>query len=476
MPAALPPSPHPPAQRSGAVLALLTTAQFLVVLNTSVVNVALPAIGSDLGSGQSALTWVVSAYVLAFGALLPVGGRLADLFGSRRVFLTGLALFAAGSLAAGIPSGAGPLIAARAVQGVGAAVLSPAALALLLAQSPPGPVRGRALGLWGAATAAGGAAGVLLGGVLTDAVGWWSVFAVSAIGTVPLLLSVPRLVPRDARGRTGQLDLPGALILTAGLVLLVYGLGARDGSTTLGMVLPVAGVFLLLNLVSVERRAENPLIPPALLRNRSVVAGNLLMLPLGMVWLGTFFFLPLYQQKVLDYDPWESGLTQLPLAAALMAASALAGRLRGTLVPGFALLAAGLFWLARLPLDGTFLTDLLGPTVLIGLGLGLAFVPLTALGVTGVDADHVGVAGGLVNTTRQVGGALGLAVLASLAAPAAGTAGAAGPAALAHGYRRALVGAALIAVLAAIGAAAHRRIGTHATTRTSEPIEEKELS
>ncbi|MFC9911224.1 MFS transporter [Streptomyces sp. NPDC127197] len=473
---ALTPSPHPPAQRSGAVLALLTTAQFLVVLNTSVVNVALPAIGSDLGAGQAVLTWVVGAYVLAFGALLPVGGRLADLFGSRRVFLTGLALFAAGSLAAGIPSGAGPLIAARAVQGVGAAVLSPAALALLLAQSSPGPVRGRALGLWGAATAAGGAAGVLLGGVLTDVVGWWSVFAVSAIGTVPLLLSVPRLVPRDARGRTGRLDLPGALVMTAGLVLLVYGLGARDdGSTTLGMLLPVAGVFLLLNLVSVERRAENPLIPPALLRNRPVVAGNLLMLPLGMVWLGTFFFLPLYQQKVLGYDPWKSGLTQLPLAAALMAASALAGRLRGTLVPGFALLAAGLFWLARLPLDGTFLTDLLGPTVLIGLGLGLAFVPLTALGVTGVDADHVGVAGGLVNTTRQVGGALGLAVLASLAAPAAGTA-VAGPATLAHGYRRALVGAAVIAVLAAIGAGAHQRIGTRATTRTSEPIKEKEPS
>ncbi|TLS43635.1 MFS transporter [Streptomyces montanus] len=480
---ALTPLPYPPVQRSGAVLALLTATQFLVVLNTSVVNVALPAIGSDLGAGQAGLTWVVGAYVLAFGALLPVGGRLADLFGSRGVFLAGLALFAAGSLAASIPTGAGPLIAARAVQGVGAAAASPAALALLLAQSPPGRVRGRALGLWGVASAAGGAAGVLLGGVLTDALGWWSVFAVSAIATVPVLLSAPRLVPRDSRGRTGPLDLPGSLVMTAGLVLVVYGLGTRGGSTVLGVLLPAAGVFLLLNLVSIERRAKNPLIPPALLRNRSVMAGNLLMLPLGMVWLGTFFFLPLYQQKVLGHGPVTAGLTQLPLAAALMAASALAGRLRGTLVPGFVLLAGGLFWLARLPLDGAFLTDLLGPTVLIGLGLGLAFVPLTALGVTGVDVRHTGVAGGLVNTTRQVGGALGLAVLGSLAAPAAASAGA-GPVALAHGYRRALVGAAVIAVLAAIGAGAHQRIDARAhqridaraNTRTSKPIAEKEPS
>jgi MFS family permease len=417
----------------------------------------------------------VGAYVLAFGALLPVGGRLADLFGSRRVFLVGLAVFASGSLAASMSTGAGPLIAARAVQGVGAAVLSPAALALLLAQSPPGPFRGRALGLWGAASAAGGAAGVLLGGLLTEALGWWSVFAVSAIAAVPLLLSAPRFVPRDGRGRTGPLDLPGALVMTAGLVLVVYGLNTGGGATAFGLSLPTAGVFLLLTLPSIERRATNPLIPSALLRNRSVMAGNLLMLPLGMVWLGTFFFLPLYQQKVLGYGPLTAGLTQLPMAAALIAASALAGRLRGTLVPGFTLLATGLFWMARLPLDGAFLTDLLGPTVLIGLGLGLAFVPLTALGVTGVDARHTGVAGGLVNTTRQAGGALGLAVFASLAAPAAGTA-AAGPAALAHGYRRAFVGAAVIAVLAAIGAVAHQRVGARAHARTSKPNPEKEPS
>lgn len=466
--------PYAPARRAGAALALFASAQFLVVLNTSVVNVALPVVGRDLGAGQTGLTWVVNAYLLAFGALLPVGGRLADVFGRRRVFVAGLVLFTAGSLAAGIPSGTGALIAARAVQGAGAAVLSPAALALLLAQSPPGPVRGRALGLWGAASAAGGAAGVLLGGVLTDALGWWSVFAVSAVAAVPVLLSVPSLVPRDARDRTGSLDLPGALAMTTGLLLLVYGFGSRDGSVVRDLV-PAAGIFLLLTLVSIERRAEDPLVPPVLLRNRSVVAGNLLMLPLGTVWVGTFFFLPLYQQKVLGYGPLTAGLTQLPLAAALMAASALAGRLRGTLVPGLVVLAAGLLWLARLPLDGAFPTDLLGPTILIGLGLGLAFVPLTALGVTGVDAPHTGVAGGLVNTTRQVGGALGLAVLASLAAPAAGPAPA-GPAALAHGYRRAFVGAALIAVLTAIGAAVHQRTGARETTGARQGAGEREPS
>ncbi|MBA4863352.1 MFS transporter [Streptomyces sp. PSKA54] len=455
--------------RRGATLArltLLASAQFLVVLNTSIVNVALPAVGGDLGLSQSGMTWVVNAYLIAFGALLPVGGRLADVFGNRRSFVAGLALFAAGSvggslagaLAASVSSGsgAGLLIASRAVQGIGAAVLSPAALAILLSQSPPGPVRGRALGVWGAASAAGGAAGVLLGGLLTSVLGWWSVFAVSAAIGVPVLLAVPRLIPRDVRNQQGRLDLPGALAATAGLVLLVHGLGSRDGSSLQNLVVPAAGILLLLALVPLERRAKDPLIPPLLLGNRSVVAGNVLMLLLGAVWVGTFFFLPLYQQDVLDYSPLTAGLTQLPLAAALMAASTLAGRLRGTLLPGLLLLAAGLLWLARLPVEGSFVADLLGPTVLTGLGLGLAFVPLTALGVSGVDARHAGVAGGLINTTRQVGGALGLALLTTLAAPAAATAAVVGPAAAAvHGYRRALVGAALIALLAAIGAAVH---------------------
>ncbi|WP_282792551.1 MFS transporter [Streptomyces sp. CC224B] len=444
------PTPAPPPHRPGPVLCLLAGAQFLVVLNTSIVNVALPAVGQDLRLTPAGLAWIVNAYLIAFGALLPVGGRLTDLLGHRTAFVAGLLLFAAGSLAASVPWGFGPLVAARAVQGAGAALLSPAGLAVLLAHWPPGPGRGRALGVWGAASAAGGAAGVLLGGVLTSALGWWAVFAVSALVALPGLVAAPLLLARDARGRTARLDVPGALLVTAGLTLLVHGLGAQGHAPLPGFVVPAAGVLLLLALAPVERRASDPLLPPALLRDRAVVTGNVLMLLLGAAWVATFFFLPLYQQNVLGHSPLEAGLAQLPLATALMAASWGAGRLRGTLLPGLLVLAAGLLWLARLPVGGHLVGDLFGPSVLIGAGLGLAFVPLTALGVATVEPRHAGVAGGLVNTSRQIGGALGLAVLTPLAAPAAAT-----PAALAHGYRRALVAAALAALLAAAGACVH---------------------
>ncbi|MGA5702016.1 MFS transporter [Peterkaempfera bronchialis] len=447
-------SAHPPignARRSGVVLAVLTASQFLVSLNTSIVNVALPAIGADLHLSQTSLSLIVNAYLIAFGALLPVGGRLADLFGSRRTFAAGLALFAVGSVAASIPSGAALLVSGRAVQGAGAAVLSPAALALVLSLSPVGPVRNRALGVWGAVSAAGGAAGVLVSGLLTSLIGWWAIFAVSAVTAIPLLLLVPVLVPAPAPGsqrQNGRLDLPGALTITAGLVLLVYGLGRTDWSKPPTLLLPAAGLVLLLLLAPIERRAGDPLVPPVLMRNRSLVAGNALMLLLGMVWIATFFFLPLYQQRVLGYSPLIAGVTQLPLAAALMTSSTVAGRVRGTLVPGLLLLAAGLAWLSRVPVGGHFATDLLGPSLLIGTGLGLAFVPLTALGVAGVSARYAGVAGGLINTTRQVGGALGLAILTAVAAQAT-HGGTPSPHTLAHGYREALLGAAGIALLSA---------------------------
>ncbi|OSZ59743.1 hypothetical protein OQI_14690 [Streptomyces pharetrae CZA14] len=420
------------------------------MLNTSIVNVALPAIGQELDLTSAGLTWAVNAYLIAFGALLPLGGRLTDLLGHRTAFLSGLLLFAAGSLAASIPSGAGPLITARAGQGIGAALLSPAGLAILLAHRPPGPRRGKALGIWGAASAAGGAAGVLLSGVLTSSLGWWAVFAVSALAALPCLVATPLLLGPSKRKHTAGLDVPGALTVTAGLTLLVHGLGTKDATPLPDFVLPAAGLMLLSALMPIERRARNPLLPPALLRNHSLVTGNILMLLLGAVWVATFFFLPLYQQRVLGYSPLEAGLTQLPLAAALMAASWGAGRLSKTLLPGLLVLAAGLLWLARLPVDGAFLPDLLGPSVLIGTGLGLAFVPLTALGVAEAEPRHAGIAGGLINTSRQLGGALGLAVLTPLAAPATPAL-----AALAHGYRRPLVAAALIALLAASASAIH---------------------
>ncbi|XVQ85427.1 MFS transporter [Microbispora siamensis] len=436
----------------GVSLALLASSQFLVVLNTSIVNVALPAIGDDLSLSAAGLSWVVNAYLIAFGALLPAGGRLADLYGGRRALAAGLALFTAGSAGAALSPGAGALIAARAVQGVGAAVLSPAALAVLLALYPAGAARARALGVWGSVSAAGGAAGVLLGGLLTGALGWWSVFAVGVPVATFVLVAVPRLVPGDDRPpRGGGLDLPGTLSVTLGLLGVAYGLGGG------GWAAIAAGVALLGVFALWERRVEQglkqgaavPLIPPSLLRTADVGIGNVLMLLLGMVWVGTFFFLPLYQQRVLGYSPLEAGLTQLPLALALVLAPLAAGRLRRTLVPGLLTLAAGLAWLARAPEDGTFLVDLLGPTVLVGAGLGLAFVPLTALGVAGVPGERAGVASGLITTTRQVGGALGLAVLTSVAglAPAGVT-----------GYRHAFLAAAAISLVAATAALVKGRI------------------
>jgi len=381
------------------------------------------------------------------------------------------------------------LIAARAVQGAGAAVLSPAALAILLALYPAGAGRGRALGVWGSVSAAGGAAGVLLGGLLTGALGWWSVFAVGVPVAAFVLAAVPRLLPGDdAPPRGGGLDLPGTLSATLGLLAIAYGLGGG------GWAVIVAGVVLLDLFALWERRVEQgaqtqgtqtqgtqtqgtqtqgiqeqaaekqgpekqgsqehgvtmPLLPPSLLRTADVGIGNVLMLLLGMVWVGTFFFLPLYQQRVLGYSPLEAGLTQLPLALALVLAPLAAGRLRRTLVPGLLTLAAGLALLARAPEDGTFLVDLPGPTVLVGAGLGLAFVPLTALGVAGVPGERAGVASGLITTTRQVGGALGLAVLTSVAglAPAGVT-----------GYRHAFLAAAAITLIAATAASLKGRIG-----------------
>lgn len=429
----------------GIVLVLLSASQFLVVLNTSIVNVALPAVGDDLGLSATGLSWVVNAYLISFGALLPVGGRVADLYGRRRTLTAGLALFTTGSAVAAIAPGAVPLIAGRALQGVGAAVLSPAALAVLLALYPAGPERAGALGAWGSVSAAGGAAGVLLGGLLTGALGWWSIFAVSVPVGLTVLAGV-RLAPPDGPVRGGGLDLPGAVTVTAGLLAVVYGLG--DG----GPVVLGAGALLLAAFALIERRSADPLIPPGLLRTASVGPGNALMLLLGMVWVGTFYYLPLYQQRVLEYSPLVAGIAQVPLSAALMAAPVVAGRVRAPLVPGLVLLAAGLAWMARVPLGGTFLRDLLGPSLLIGTGLGLAFVPLTALGVAGVAASRSGVAGGLVNTSRQVGGALGLALFTAVAATA--TPGHGAKADLAAGYRNAFLAAALVALATAIAAAA----------------------
>ncbi|MFF4388778.1 MFS transporter [Streptomyces sp. NPDC001552] len=412
----------PPHQ--GAALAALAAAQFTVMLATSIVNVALPQIRSGAGLSDGGTTWVVNAYGLAFGALLLAGGRAGDLLGRRRVLVAGLAVFAGASLAAGLAGSPGLLIAARAVQGVGAAAIAPAALALAMNLFPSGPGRGRALGVWGAVSGAGGAGGVLLGGVLTQALGWPWVFHAVALGTVLVLLAVATLVPRAADRGSGRFDLLGTVTVTLALTCLVWGLTtARGAGWTDARVLGSLGAaaVLFVAFCVIERRRPNALVPPRLFATGRVAAGNLLMALLGSVWIALFFFLPLYQQQVLGMSPLATGAGQLPLAVANMLGAVVAPRISdrigatATLTAGLLAEAAGLLWLSWMRADGSYLVDVFGPSVLVGLGLSIAFVQLTALAVDGVPRQDAGLAGGLVNTTRQVGGAIGLAALATLA-------------------------------------------------------------
>ncbi|GAB2583068.1 DHA2 family efflux MFS transporter permease subunit [Streptomyces capparidis] len=466
-------SPHPGGRpagpraarpaRAGAALAALAGAQFTVTLGTSVVNVALPAVRDGVGLSDGGTAWVVNAYGLAFGALLLLGGRAADLAGRRRVLLAGLGLFAAASFTAGLATSPWLLITARTAQGVGAAAVAPAALAVVMHLFPPGPGRGRALGVWGAVSGAGGAAGVLLGGLLTQTMGWPWVFHASGLGAAAVLAATAVLVPAaPPDGSSGRLDIAGTVTVTAGLVALVHGLTSARGAgwgdpAVLG---PLAAAAVLLTLFPlVERRRSAPLMPPRLFTAGLVAPANLLMALLGSVWVALFFFLPLHQQRVLGAGPLETGLSQLPLAAANMLGAALAPRLARTRGPRVTLAAAllttavGLLWLARLSADGTFTGDLLGPTVVIGLGLGAAFVRLTDAAVTGVGPADAGLAGGLVNTTRQIGGAVGLALLGTLAATTTAASGhePSSAEALTEGHRAVfLASAAVLATAAAL--------------------------
>ncbi|MFI6845094.1 MFS transporter [Kitasatospora sp. NPDC050467] len=444
------------AVRPGAALAVLAGAQFAVVLSTSIVNVALPAVRDGIGLSDAGMSWVVNAYGLAFGALLLPGGRAADLFGRPRVLLAGLTLFSAAALVAGLATAPWLLITARTLQGAGAAAVAPAALALVMQLHPPGPGRGRALGVWGAVSGAGGAAGVLLGGVLTESLGWPWVFHASAAGAALVLGGAVLLVPdAGAPAAGGRLDIGGTVTAALGLTALVHGFTAagRSGWTSpMALGSFTAAAVLLACFLLRERRHPHPLLPARLFAAGPVAPANLVMALLGSVWVGLFFFLPLYQQQVLGAGPLVAGLSQLPLAAANMAGSALAPRLAArtgpaaALATGLLVLAGGLLWLSRISADGTFAADLLGPTLLAGLGLGIAFVQLTAAAVTGVPAADAGLAGGLVNTSRQLGGAIGLAVLGSLAASATARFAAhhPRPEALTEGYRTAFLASALV--------------------------------
>ena len=407
-------------------LLLLAMTQFVIVIDASIVNVALPSIGAHLHFSRDDLTWVVNSYTLTFGGFLLLGGRMADLLGRRRMFMLGLVVFSLASLAGGLAQSETWLIAARAVQGLGAAIVSPAALSIITTTFADGAERNRALGIWGAVAGAGGAAGVLLGGVLTSGLSWrWVLFVNVPIGLIAAALAPRTLVEsrREAAGST--FDIPGAVTVTAGLALLVYAVVDAvnvgwGSSRTIACL--AAAVLLLIAFVVIELRATDPLMPFSIFRLRTLRGANIVGLLIGMSLFSMFFFISLYLQDVMHYTPIKTGIAYLPLAVGIIVSAGIASQLvtrLGFKIPltlGMVLIAVALFWFAQVPApNGAYISDILGPSLLAAVGLGLAFVPVTIAAVTGTEPEEAGLASGLINTSQQVGGALGLAILATVA-------------------------------------------------------------
>jgi EmrB/QacA subfamily drug resistance transporter len=409
----------------GAILALVCVAQFMVVLDVSIVNVALPSISHDLHYSATGLQWVVNAYVLTFAGFLLLGGRTADLFGRRRVFIAGLALFSVASLLGGIAQTSGELTAARAAQGLGGAVLSPATLTIIMTTFTEGEKRHRALGAWGAVAGLGGAAGVILGGVLTSYLSWrWVLFVNIPIGVIAGIAAVT-LLPESRRADAERnLDVSGAILATAGLALLVYSIVGTDvhpwGSTRTLVQLGVAIALLAIFLVT-QTRVRTPLMPLSLFKTRSVSVANVVMLLLGVVFFSMWYFLSLYLQDVHGYHPLKTGLLFLPMSAAIIVGAQASSRIIGRVGPqrllviGLGLSAIGFAWLTQLSATSGYIDGVLGGTLLISFGMGMCFTPLATAATAGVHWSQAGIASGLLNTSRQVGGSIGLAALATLA-------------------------------------------------------------
>jgi EmrB/QacA subfamily drug resistance transporter len=446
-----------------AVLAICCMAQFMVVLDVSIVNVALPQMRHDLGLSVTGQQWVVNAYTLTFAGLLMLGGRAADLFGRRRVFMIGLAVFTFCSLLGGLAQNGTWLILARAAQGVGGAILAPATLTILTTRFIDPVERRRALGAWSATAASGAAIGVLAGGILTDLLDWrWVLFVNVPIGIV--LLAASRLALSESRltGAVPSLDIAGALSLTAGLSILVYGIVSTDthawGSPETLATLGVGAALLAIFLVVEARFASHPIVPLRIFKMRSLAAGNGVAVTVGAALFGMYFFLSLYLQQVNNYSPLKAGLAFLPAGLATFAGALNASRLvavlgpRRQLVIGLLIAASGLAWMSTASAHDGYFAHVFGPVLLVGVGLGLSFVPMTMAATTGVAPQEAGLASGLVNTSRQVGGAVGLAAMATVAASAArdhGPSVASALNALTSGYDEAF---AIAAAVLAVGA------------------------
>jgi EmrB/QacA subfamily drug resistance transporter len=451
-------------------LAVIVTAQFMVVLDVAIVNVALPSIKNDLHFTQESLQWVITAYSILFGGALLLGGRLADLLGRRRLFMVGLALFTVSSLLDGLAWSEASLITFRAFQGLGAALVSPAALSILTTTFREGRERNLALGIWGAVAGSGAAAGVLLGGALTSAFNWSWIFYVNVPVGLIVLAVTPWLL-QESRAELGHrsFDLPGAVSITGGLMVLVYAMthAAQHGwSSAETVVLLTLSVVLIAGFVVIELRSHAPLLPMRLFRLRTLTGSNVSGVLLGGALFSQFFLLTLYMQQVLHYSAIKTGVAYVALTLAVIVCAtgsqAIVFRVgvRRVLPVGLLLAAGGLVLYARLPVHGHYFWDLFPAFILSGVGLGLAFVPMTIGALTSVRASDAGVASGLINTSQQVGGAIGVAAATTIATTytvhyvhAHAGATVYGAAALTHGFQIAFYALAGVAALAALLAA-----------------------
>ncbi len=449
------------------VLVLVAVAQFMVVLDATVVNVALPTIQSNLGFSEQNLSWVLNAYTLMFGGFLLLGGRFADAFGRRRLFMAGIAVFSGASLICGVSQSEGMLLVARGLQGLGGAMVSPAALSIILTTFAEGHERNRALAVWGAIAGAGGAVGLLLGGVLVQALSWRWVFFINVPLGATVLALAPRVIPESrAPGTTRGYDAEGAIAITLGLMALVFTLIKADtwGWTSVQTLAGFAGAAVLIAaFVLVERRHENPLVPLRIFSNRSLAASDATMLVVAAGLFGVFLFCTLYLQQVLGYSALETGVAYLPWTLTTIAVSTLASRIvdrftpKPVLLGGLVMATAGFLLLSRVSGHDDYASHVLPAMIVLGAGLGMTFVPITISATSGVAPADSGLASGLLTTTQQVGGSLGLAILSTVSTTRLGNALEAGaplPVALTHGFKGAFIAAAALCALGLVVAIA----------------------
>ncbi|QHY96058.1 putative MFS-type transporter EfpA [Streptomyces sp. S4.7] len=407
---------------NGIALAIIASCQLMVVLDVTIVNIALPHIQSALDFSTQNLSWVVNAYTLTFGGLLLLGGRLGDILGRRRVFMSGIALFAVASLLCGLAQDSWQLLAARAVQGIGGAIASPTSLSLITTTFREGPARNRAFGVFAAVSAGGSAIGLLAGGILVEWLNWRWIFFVNVPIGLLLILLTPRFI-KESEPRPGHFDVVGALTATLGMVGLVYGFirASEEGWTdalTLGSF--AAAVVLLVLFIVIEQRSRQPITPLRMFKDRNRAGVYGMMLSLAAALFGMFFFLTLFVQEVLDFSPLRAGLAFLPVSVVIAIGSGLASQLlprwgpKPFMVSGAVLAAAGLAWLTLTDVNSTYLGSLLGPVLVFGLGMGFQFVSLTLMALSGISQEEAGAGSGVFNATQQVGGSLGLSILVTV--------------------------------------------------------------